>query len=255
MKTVAIDTDLQVYQIGFSCQQLVDFGDGEHHYADKRKAVGMMEKEVARIRLKFGSDANIVYCLSDPKQNFRKEVLETYKQNRSVKPGAGRPLLFNFIREWFTRHTQSRWEHRLEADDLLGIMATSPLKALMVSIDKDLLTIPGTLYDPKTLTPVVTDAKTATRNHYFQTLVGDSVDNYKGIPRVGKVKATKLLDADCSWEAVQDAFIAHYSTKLGEPKIQAIARAVQQARVAYILMYNDYDFHTQTVTLWTPPAK
>ena len=253
VKTIAVDSDLLVYQIGYSCQDTIDFGAGADHVfpvGDKKRAAQQLEAEADKLREHFGKRARIVWCLSDPKENFRKDVLPSYKQNRSAVPGAGRPLLFNFIRDWIGDNTESRWEPRLEADDLLGIMATGPERAIMVSIDKDLLTIPGILCNPKTLKPTTTDAKTAQRNHFYQTLVGDSVDNYKGCPGIGAVKAAKLLDKECTWEAVVRAFIAHYSTKLGISKFTAFANALQQARVAYILQHDDYT--NKEIRLWVP---
>mgnify|MGYP000403704476 CR=1 FL=1 len=171
----------------------------------------------------------------------RSSDLPSYKGNRNNS--AQRPVLFKFIRDWFIFNTETRCEDTLEADDLLGMMATGPEQALMVSIDKDLLTIPGTLYDPETLKPVKTDADTAQYNHFYQTLVGDSVDNYKGCPGLGKVKAARLLDEECSWEAVVAAF---------EKKGLTEEDALVQARVAYILHHKNYDFDTKEVTLWTP---
>ena len=246
-KTIAIDADLMVYTIGFSCQQVIDFGDDYDHVhisGDKVRASSMLAAEATKLREHFGTKARIVFCLSDPKENFRKDVLESYKGNRNNS--SNRPCMFSFIREWFMHNTECRWEPRLEADDLLGIMATGPERALMVSIDKDLLTIPGILYDPETLTPQKTNAAQAHYNHLFQTLCGDAVDNYKGCPGLGKVKAARLLDEDCSWDAVVAAFAKAHKVDAEEAEELALV----QARVAYILHHEDYK--DGEVTLWTP---
>lgn len=247
VKTIAVDADLMVYQIGYSCQQVIDFGDDYDHVhvsGDKVRASAMLAAEAIKLREHFGTRARIVFCLSDPKENFRKDVLPTYKGNRNNS--ANRPCLFTFIREWIMHNTECRWEPRLEADDLLGIMATGPERALMVSIDKDLLTIPGTLYNPETLKPQATTAEEAQYNHFKQTLIGDAVDNYKGCPGIGAVKAVRLLDEDCSWEAVVAAFAKGCKVALEEAEELALV----QARVAYILQHGDYK--DGEVTLWTP---
>ena len=43
----------------------------------------------------------------------------------------------------------------------------------------------------------------------YQTLVGDSTDNYKGCPAVGAKTADKLLqDNGATWQTVVDAYAA-----------------------------------------------
>src|SRR5690242_1624757 len=70
--------------------------------------------------------------------NWRKSVMPTYKQNRT---GVARPLHLSTVR----RFLMDRFDHRvvdgLEADDVLGILATRPAfaEAVIVSPDKDLL--------------------------------------------------------------------------------------------------------------------
>jgi DNA polymerase-1 len=239
---IAIDSDLLVYQIGYAAQQSVDFGDPDQPwatpFADTDLAVSMLNREVEKYRDKFGKKAKIVFCLSDPKDNFRKDVLPTYKGNR--KNGISRPLLFNFIRGWVEENTESYWEPTLEADDLLGILATQK-GAIMVTVDKDMDTIPGVRVNPKDWARTEQTVESADRFFYFQTLTGDAVDNYKGCPGVGPVGANKILDAECSWAAVVAAF---------EKKGLTEADALQQARVARIL--RDEDYVNGEVVLWTP---
>ena len=46
------------------------------------------------------------------------------------------------------------------------------------------------------------DIEEADFNFYYQTLIGDAVDNYKGCPNVGKVKATKFLTEEFGVQVV-----------------------------------------------------
>ena len=79
---------------------------------------------------------------------------------------------------------------------------------------------------------------------FFQTLVGDSVDNYKGCPGIGPKKATELLlSKGVKWQTIIDAY-----DKAGLSEDHALV----QARVARILRYNDYDHDKQEVKLWEP---
>ena len=81
----------------------------------------------------------------------------------------------------------------LEADDVLGIIATMPEnkgKVTVVSDDKDLKTVgPSRLYRP--MTDELLEISEADADRYFltQVLTGDVTDGYKGIPGIGPKKA------------------------------------------------------------------
>ena len=83
----------------------------------------------------------------------------------------------------------------------------------------------------------------ADRNWLFQALTGDATDGYKGLPKCGPVKANRILDDDCSWDGVLKAYL-----KAGLTEHEAL----QQAQVARILRYDDYDLETDTVKVWKP---
>lgn len=141
--------------------------------------------------------------------------------------------------------------HGLEADDLLGILATTPPKyddAIVVSLDKDLRTIPGRHLNPgKETEPVVVTELEADHSWLMQTLTGDTSDGYVGIPGVGPKKALKILMNTSSlaakWRRVVEAFRADKLTE---------ADALTQARVARILRRSDYDKDSKSVLLWHP---
>lgn len=76
----------------------------------------------------------------------------------------------------------------------------------------------------------------------YQTLVGDATDNYKGCPKIGEVGAKRILDKDCSWDAVVAAY-----EKAGLSEEEALT----QARVARILRYEDVGKDFKPI-LWTP---
>ena len=80
-------------------------------------------------------------------------------------------------------------------------------------------------------------------NHLYQTLIGDTADNYKGCPGIGSVGAHKILDESPTWEAVVAAF---------EKKGLDEEEALLQARVARILRAEDYDFKKKVPKMWTP---
>lgn len=183
---------------------------------------------------------NIVMCLSGGNY-YRKQLLPTYKLNRE---GKRKPLAYSKAVEWVRQNFECYQRNRLEADDLLGILGTDPtLNTVIVSGDKDMRSIPCHFYDLLHDMYYDTTLDEANYWHLYQTLVGDTADNYKGCPKVGEVGATKLLSKNCSWQAVVDAY-----AKAGLTEEDALL----QARVAYILRYTDYNPKTNKIKLWTP---
>ena len=138
----------------------------------------------------------------------------------------------------------------LEADDVIGIIATcesgKPDEYIIVSEDKDLLTIPGLHWDLKHKKIYPISKKEADFNFFSQTLKGDAVDNYKGCPNVGKITAEKLLqDAQKKGEDLWKTVVKRFE-KAGLTEEDAILNA----RMARILRATDYNRAQSTVNLW-----
>lgn len=178
---------------------------------------------------------------------FRYEVLPSYKHNRK---GAEKPALYASVVAAAEKHYTTLRYPRLEADDTMGILGSAdPRRWVIVSSDKDMLTLPARVYIPgktpfaRLITPALADYAWMT-----QTLTGDAVDGYKGCPGVGPVGAEKLLrpligKLDRMWRAVVQQFEAKGLTE---------DDALVQARVARILRHTDFDTKTREVILWHP---
>ena len=138
----------------------------------------------------------------------------------------------------------------LEADDILGILATDEFLVaddfVMISVDKDLDTIPGKHYNPNKPDAGIyyIDEVRADQFHLIQTLVGDAADGYSGCPGIGPVSVGKMnLIGDRAWNNVVAAY-----RKAGKTEGDALI----QARVARILRADNYSFETKEITLWRP---
>lgn len=226
--------------------------DGEELY---REVVRRLEALVQEVN---ASDALI--CLTPAGKSFRYSLLDSYKANRKDirRPSGLRPLQALVASRKPFRVLSVRG---LEADDICGISQTSLQKAgmrepIIVSIDKDMLQVPGLNYSWLTAARnqtvgVVNEVSglEADRMHLYQTLVGDTVDNYTGCPGVGPVKANRILDeclethGELDWRWIVRAF---------ETKGLDESYALTQARVARILRDTDWDPITKEVSLWTP---
>lgn len=198
----------------------------------------------------------VILALTDT-ENWRKGVHPEYKANRkSVR----KPLTFGAIRAYMHEKYEVYQRPGLEGDDILGLLLTHPSlvkgERIAVSIDKDLQTIPGYhLNDMKARElggPLESHIRKVSEEeadyyHAFQTLVGDTTDNYKGCPGMGPVSAAKALDGvdpSLYWPVI----VAAYAKKGLSEDV-----ALMNARVARILRYTDFDFKKKEVILWTPP--
>jgi len=236
-RTLLVDGDIVAYKAAVVAETPIDWGDGFWSlHAFEKDVISHMSVFMADIKEQSGC-TDFITCLSGDNL-YRKDVAPYYKANRK---GTRKPMLLNFAKKYLADNYNGRVEDKLEADDLLGILGSADKNTVIWSIDKDLLTVPAYhLIEGKI---VEVDQEEADYNFLYQTLVGDSVDNYKGCPSVGAKTADKLLlDKGATWQTVVEAF---ESKGLGEEV------AIENARLARILRDGEYNFKTKEVKLWT----
>ena len=235
-RTLLVDGDIVAYKAATIAETPIDWGDGLWTlHAHEKDVIGSMEEFMSKIIEESGCD-KVITCLSGDNL-YRKEVAPYYKANRK---GTRKPMLLNFAKKYLADTYNGKVEDKLEADDLLGILGSADHNTVIWSADKDLLTVPAYhLIDGKV---VEVDKEEADYHFLYQTLVGDSTDNYKGCPTVGDKKANTILQQQgATWETVVHAFGAQ---KLGEEV------AIENARLARILRDGEYNFETKEVKLW-----
>lgn len=241
MRLGVIDADILAYQAAAAAEQAYDWGDGMWTlHSFESDAIAAFESALGRIKDRTEA-SKLVLAFSD-KANWRKTVLATYKSNRV---GVRKPMLLGFLKQYAEDRYDCRSIPTLEGDDVLGMIATAPLKTDLVicSLDKDLKTIPAHHYNfGKDEFFTITEEE-ADHWHLLQTLTGDTTDGYAGCPGIGPKTAEKILADGDGWEAVVKAY-----EKAGLSEEEALV----QARVARILRHNEYDFTNQQVKLWTP---
>jgi DNA polymerase-1 len=244
MKTsrLLIDGDILTYRTCWACQTQVQWEDDVVTTATNLKEVrAQADAMIAYWQEQLGVK-QLVICFS-PKggKYFRHNILESYKETRKASQ---KPLGYHSLVEYLKEKYSYLQIPMLEADDTLGILATNGeySRNIIVSVDKDMLTIPCEYYNMDKEVTETVDRKLADYMHLYQTLVGDSTDNYKGCPGVGPKKAADILKIP-SWSRVVTAF-----EKAGLTSDDALV----QARVARILRANEYNFETGEVILWEP---
>jgi DNA polymerase-1 len=182
--------------------------------------------------------------------NFRRDHYPLYKTNRTSEP----PAMLNAAKAIVADQSRPVYIDRLEADDILGILATNGKieNPVIITVDKDLRQIPGWHFNPdKEDFPVRVSEVEADYVFYTQWLTGDSTDGFGGIKGCGPKKAAKLLNTDYAeglsheenWCALaMDAYM-----EAGMTQEQALA----QARCARILRASDFDSERREPLPWT----
>lgn len=220
-------------------------------HANLDAAITQLKDSINEIVTKLKAD-HFVIALSDDAR-WRPSVMPMYKRGRGRKP-----VIYKALREYCHEVYDVKQRPTLEGDDVLGILATHPTliggEKLIVSIDKDMKTIPGRHLnyshargtdDWEALVRSVTQDQ-ADSFHLLQSLMGDKTDGYPGCPGIGPVKAEKLLLGQPLSTAWSIIVAAYQKAGLSEEV------ALQNARVARICRHTDYDFQKKEVILWHP---
>jgi len=242
--TLLIDGDVIAYQSSFVAQANVQWKDELWTvHTDLALAKNWAIERFDMFKEKTGAD-DFIIALSD-KNNYRRKLNPQYKANRRSKFA---PIGLSPMREWMAEEYGIVQYPNLEADDVLAIMATDLTpdeKRIIVSIDKDFKSVPCTFYDFNRDEIHDVSVEDASRYHLMQTMAGDPVDGYKGIPGVGGVKANRLLDNEgATWATVMKAYKAAGLTE---------EEALMNAWMAYLIQYKEYDpVKQQLKYLWMP---
>lgn len=236
-----IDGDILAYRHACAAESKRQTDDGILYITfDTHQACWACHREIHDL-IRRWRPASVKVCLSD-RRNFRKAICPAYKANRKniIRPQSLATVVEHVERYW----SVERWPG-LEADDVMGILATQPgADCLIVSSDKDMRQIPCKLSrDGETFAAMSPEG--ADWNFYTQVLTGDSTDGYTGIPGIGPKKAERILSEAQGgfWPAIRDAYAA---AGLAEDE------ALKQARLARILRASDYDLKLQMVLPWRP---
>ena len=196
-----IDADYIVYKNCAAAETELDFGEDvilvTSNFSDAYNAT---TNELTKLKDEFGSFPNIKLFFSDTK-NFRKKISPSYKGHRNRKKPCGYKRVINKLKTEFDVIIMPE----LEADDAMGIYATQHPGNIIVSPDKDMKQIPGTLYNLDEKFTITSDGGRAW--HLIQCLSGDQTDGYGGVPGIGVKRAATLFEKEgYSWKTVVKAF-------------------------------------------------
>jgi DNA polymerase-1 len=241
-----IDAEFYLFRAAAGCEFEAEWAPDDWTYLCRHgDAKAQFQDAIGEVR-EVLPDHQIVLVFGQ-RFSFRYGVWPQYKSKRK---GLRRPAGYMELQKWAWAGAAARgWLVEtlsdVEGDDVLGVLYEEG--DVIVSIDKDMLTIPGLHLRNGEVLEV--SRLQADRNFYGQVLIGDSTDGYPGCPGAGPAAAEKLL-AGCTtelqmWQAVLEAY---------QKKGLDEAYAVTQARCARILRAGEYDHKGCTPLLWSPPV-
>ena len=270
-RQLLIDGDQFVFKACVAIEKEILWDDQNHVlYSNANEAWANLTGMLQRIFDRFRTEDHALTFSSTP--NFRLGIEPTYKNNRVTR----KPLCYAAMREKVEAAYNCVSMPGLEADDVMGILATKPhtagVRRIIVSIDKDMRTIPATIWNGKDLLHI--KEAEADRFYLYQTLIGDTTDGFAGCPGVGPVAAEALLTEPYVWEAyehtlksgvrkgdVEQRWRKGPAASPWEAVVSTYAKAglseehaLTQARLARILRWSDWNTETKTPVLWKPDA-
>lgn len=221
---VYCDGDVWCYRIGFSTQHQPH--ETPQPWFTIKWAI---HETLERVRRKF-PNATLYVCMTDERHNFRESIAVTteYKGGRVTS----KPYYWRKIRDWFYKQDNVIVSVNEEADDLMSKALMRSRYHACVSVDKDLKNTPGFHFDDFTGVEIIVTPTQAYRRFYTQLLTGDQVDNIKGCPRIGKVKAAAILQGCRTPEEFERAVGLAYACAAGVDDPEA--RMIEMGRLLWM---------------------
>jgi 5'-3' exonuclease len=190
MTRAIIDVDSYLYKAALTCNELIEIQEGIYYEAyNINKAKAFLTETFNNLAGKCNCDEYILVT-GGVGTNFRNIINPEYKANRKKQ---AKPIMLDKVRELVFNTFPTVYFPYLEADDTCRILMEENKDDVIVSPDKDLRTFVGKVYDSyhdevRYITPVQAEA-----NFKRQLLIGDKIDGYSGIPKIGPARADKLL--------------------------------------------------------------
>ncbi len=279
-RRLIIDGDTIAYKAASVCQHTVETHNGHiSPFAMRWEGEVVIENILTNLKNRLKSD-DVQILLSCPKhENFRYKLYPDYKSNRKE---LFRPYLLGPLKDYLRLTHGATHLAFLEADDAIGIFATlsdpEPVEKIIVGYDKDFKLIPGKHHqlgdDSPSGRPIIRSitASAAYRSHMEQTLSGDATDGYAGCPGIGSTRASRILEDPVELRKSTgvvtrgprkgqkvDRWVKGGRTSLWKAVLSQYRKAgataeeaLLNARLAKILLAENYTFDPPSVILWVP---
>lgn len=218
-----IDSDSLLYRVGFSSE------DDEEWIAKAR-----LDETLTQLVDEELSECTDHKFYISGSENFRFGIAKThpYKGNREKLK---RPKHLQALRDHIVKKWNAEISEGMEADDVVCIMANLHSHCIIAHIDKDLDQIPGSHYNYVKKVFYNVGKTEALRKLYTQALVGDTVDNIKGVRGIGPKKAENLLKDCHTEETLYNTVLSVYNNSMEN----GLERLHENMNLLYLLRSND----------------
>lgn len=218
--TAIIDLDSVAYAAGNGVK-LVDANgvpireDGKRFvYRDKteEELIEAVDSVMENILNNSGADSYVAYIKGARTTDKRLSINPDYKAQRSQIP----PRWWESVKQGFIRRWGAIEANDYEVDDFVLATKNMLKDSFIVAIDKDLLSLEGKHYNWKTQEWIEVSKVSASVKFWTDMVVGQPIDNIKGIPGRGPKFAENLF----TWAEVSIgvAVITEYVKHFGERK-------------------------------------
>lgn len=227
-----LDGDILCYRIGFTTQDV-----------NENIALSRLNSYLDSILFDSGASDYVVFLTGG--NNYRKIIYPEYKANRTQE----KPKHYNLIREYLMQHEAAVLCEDEEADDAMGYTQMEKREidfrlddrvceytypTIICSIDKDLHQIPGRHFNFVKNEHTFVTPEEGEYFFYQQLLTGDRVDNIPGLPKVGPVKAKKILGEISGESIYKEKVLAAYMEVLSLTEEQAKEKINLIGKLIYI---------------------
>ena len=204
MSKAIIDVDTYLYKAAVGTSTLVEIQDGIYYECYEIEKARVYLKELSdRLMERTGCD-EYIFVTGGIGKNFRYIINPMYKANRK---SIARPIMLDKVREMVFNEFPIVYTPHLEADDTCRILMEENKDNVIVSVDKDLRTFSGKIYDSYHDVVKFITKEQADANFKRQLLIGDKTDGYNGIPKVGNATADKLILSGITIDDIIEMYI------------------------------------------------
>ena len=187
-----IDADIFCYRSASAAEQQYHWQEDDVWtlLMDMNDARDAFQTMVRRVNDTLG-EGQMLFCLSDPNDNFRKRVCADYKGNRGK---TRKPTGYKALVDWVKDTYATAMRPAIEADDVMGIISSKPEnegKCIIVSDDKDMKTLKCKLYRPTAGEQL--DISQADADRFDPVPDGRHRRQHQSCPGYGPVKAERAL--------------------------------------------------------------
>lgn len=169
IKRVFVDADQMLYACGFA-------SEGE----EIANGMYLIKKKLQQIQN--ACDGAILHIGVQGMHNFRDDLDFNYKANRTSR----KPHNYGALRDYLIDFHGAEVINGMETDDWVSVKVYSDNEGCIASPDKDLNNTPGWHYNYQKDKRYMVTNRQADRHLWYQMLMGDRVDNIKGLPYCGE---------------------------------------------------------------------